>query len=191
MKTKLLLGASLSVICLIGLAIGGQSGPRAMKTAGKQSGDSQLPPPPPPGFHPPNPLMVALDADKDGTLSAAEISGAPAALAKLDTNGDGKLTPDELRPPRPEPPKDGQGPKPGDQIMRLDTDKDGYVTFEEFTTPMKEVFSRIDTNKDNKIDKDEAAAAPPPPPGRGPCPPPPPPPPPPDSGDQTGAANNQ
>ena len=46
------------------------------------------------------PVMAALDADKDGTISAAEISGASAALAKLDANGDGELTFDEIRPQR-------------------------------------------------------------------------------------------
>lgn len=44
------------------------------------------------------PLMKALDADGDGTISAAEISNAAQALATLDTNKDGKLTADELRP---------------------------------------------------------------------------------------------
>ena len=47
---------------------------------------------------PPNPLMEALDTNHDGVLSAEEIANAPASLKKLDKNGDGKLTPDELRP---------------------------------------------------------------------------------------------
>ena len=72
------------------------------------------------------PLMQALDANGDGIIDEQEIANAPAALKKLDKNGDGKLTPDELRPPRPEgfrgrpggpggPPPDGEGrphPKP-------------------------------------------------------------------------------
>lgn len=49
---------------------------------------------------PPNPLMEALDTNRDGVLSAEEIANAPASLKKLDKNGDGKLTPDELRPTR-------------------------------------------------------------------------------------------
>ncbi len=175
MKTKRLLGAGLCVLCLIGLAVAQQSRAKAVKNTEGDSSELQPPPPPPPGMPPPNPLMVALDTDKDGALSASEISGAATALAKLDTNADGQVSADELRPPRPEPPKDGEAPKPGDHIMRLDTDKDGYVTFEEFTAPMKEAFSSIDISKDSKIDKDEAAAAPPPPPchggPRGPRPP--------------------
>ncbi len=59
------------------------------------------------GHHPwPSPLMQALDANHDGVIDAEEISNAPAALKTLDKNGDGQLTPDELRPPRP-PLKDG------------------------------------------------------------------------------------
>ena len=49
---------------------------------------------------PPNPLMEALDTNRDGMLSAEEIANAPASLKKLDKNGDGKLTSDELRPTR-------------------------------------------------------------------------------------------
>jgi len=68
-------------------------------------------PPRPPG--PPHgpfggPIMMALDADKDGALSAEEIAKAPEALKTLDKNGDGKLTVDELGPPRP--PRGPRGP---------------------------------------------------------------------------------
>ena len=44
--------------------------------------------------------MAALDANHDGVIDADEIANASAALRKLDKNGDGKLTMDELRPPR-------------------------------------------------------------------------------------------
>ncbi len=44
------------------------------------------------------PVLAALDADKNGEISAEEIDNAAAALKKLDKNGDGKLTEDELRP---------------------------------------------------------------------------------------------
>jgi hypothetical protein len=50
---------------------------------------------------PPDPLMLALDVNHDGVIDANEIANAPAALKTLDKNGDGKLTRDELRPPRP------------------------------------------------------------------------------------------
>lgn len=41
-----------------------------------------------------HPLSMALDAN--GEISAEEMDNAAAALKKLDQNGDGKLTPDEL-----------------------------------------------------------------------------------------------
>lgn len=44
-----------------------------------------------------NPIIAALDANHDGEIDATEISNAPAALRKLDKNGDGKLTRQELR----------------------------------------------------------------------------------------------
>ncbi len=47
---------------------------------------------------PVDPVMLALDADGDHALSATEIANAPRSLAALDTNKDGKLTRDELRP---------------------------------------------------------------------------------------------
>jgi len=48
------------------------------------------------------PLLAALDANRDGVIDEREIANASAALRKLDKNGDGKLTMDELMPPRPE-----------------------------------------------------------------------------------------
>lgn len=48
------------------------------------------------------PVLRALDADGNGTLSAAEIDNAAAALRTLDQNGDGELSASELRPERPE-----------------------------------------------------------------------------------------
>jgi hypothetical protein len=66
----------------------------------------------PDGGQPPKlPLLTALDVDGDGEISATEISNAPAALAKLDKNGDGKLTRDEYMGQRPGGPG-GQG-RPG------------------------------------------------------------------------------
>ncbi|MBC8097453.1 MAG: hypothetical protein H7Y43_16735 [Akkermansiaceae bacterium] len=57
----------------------------------------------PGGQRPPMPpIMAALDANHDGVIDATEIDNAPAALRKLDKNGDGQLTREELRPVRPE-----------------------------------------------------------------------------------------
>lgn len=55
------------------------------------------------------PILRALDLDQDGTLSAAEIANASAALLKLDQNGDGQLIVKEFapRPPRGQTPPKG------------------------------------------------------------------------------------
>lgn len=53
------------------------------------------------------PLMTALDPNSDGEIDATEIANATAALKKLDKNGDGKLTREELRP------EGGRGRGPG------------------------------------------------------------------------------
>lgn len=47
---------------------------------------------------PADPVMLALDANSDRALDAAEINNATNSLKALDANSDGKLTPDELRP---------------------------------------------------------------------------------------------
>ncbi len=46
------------------------------------------------------PLIEALDADGDGTISADELKNATAALSALDKNQDGALSPEEYRPRR-------------------------------------------------------------------------------------------
>jgi hypothetical protein len=50
------------------------------------------------GFRPPNPVMEAIDKNKDGTLSADELKNATKALAALDKNKDGKIDREEMRP---------------------------------------------------------------------------------------------
>ena len=58
----------------------------------------------------PNPLVAALDKNGDHEISAEEIANAATALLSLDKDGDGKLTSDETRPPRPEG-RPGGGPE--------------------------------------------------------------------------------
>ncbi len=82
----------------------------------------RIPKDPPPSKPPVPPVIAALDADHDGTISATELEGAPASLKTLDKNGDGELSPEELRPHGPPPRADGQGggdrpqgPPPGEE----------------------------------------------------------------------------
>lgn len=61
---------------------------------------------------PPSPVVEALDADGNHEISAEEIANAAEALKKLDTDGDGKLTPQEFQP---RPPRDRLGRPGGDR----------------------------------------------------------------------------
>ena len=63
----------------------------------------------PGGRRPVPPIVDALDLNHDGVIDADEISKASESLKKLDKNGDGKLTPDEIMPGR------GAGRGPGGQ----------------------------------------------------------------------------
>jgi len=47
------------------------------------------------------PVMVALDLDGNGVVEGVEITSANATLLKLDRNGDGRLSADELAPRQP------------------------------------------------------------------------------------------
>jgi Ca2+-binding EF-hand superfamily protein len=118
------------------------------------------------------PAMAMLDTDQDGIISAAEWRNAPAALAKLDQNSDGKVTPDELRPPGPPPGEGGPGGPGGEdmvgRMMSFDKDNDCKLSAAELPERMQGMMARADKNSDGFLTKDElTAAAPPPPQGDG------------------------
>jgi hypothetical protein len=59
-----------------------------------------------------SPLMIALDTNRDGELSAEEITQAIVALKTLDKNGDGVIDREELRPQPPFGADRERGPRP-------------------------------------------------------------------------------
>jgi hypothetical protein len=73
---------------------------RPAPPADRPTPPADRPAPPADSDHPRplDPIMLALDANADGALSAAEIANATTSLKALDLNGDGKLTADEYRP---------------------------------------------------------------------------------------------
>lgn len=113
------------------------------------------------------PLIVALDANKDGTISADEIANASAAIKSLDKNGDGAVQMEELRPKPPEGEgKDGErkGPPPGGQ--RPDGERKGPRPGgqgpdggKDFHPPIPPVIGALDANGDKTISADEIANA--------------------------------
>lgn len=129
------------------------------------------------------PLFVALDANQDGVLDATELANAVAALKKLDRNRDGRLTPEEYRPPRPdgaEPPpgaraepaarKDGPGPggNPGPAgagkdakrpprppiDLVLDENGDEIINAGEIARA-PQLLKKLDANRDGKLSQEE------------------------------------
>jgi hypothetical protein len=125
---------------------------------------------------PPDPLLIALDSNHDGVLSADEIAGAAKALLTLDKNGDGQLDQSELRPPRPAdaPQGDRPPPPPSPLLQALDANHDGVISADEIANASKALLA-LDTNGDGTLDHDELCPPPPEgPPGLdGPPPPPP------------------
>jgi Ca2+-binding EF-hand superfamily protein len=113
----------------------------------------------------PSPVIAALDTDKNGTISAEELEKAVESLKTLDKNNDGKLTPEELRPPG------GPGGGPGgpglnfdaeamlDRAFQADADGDGKLSKEEAPSRMRENFDRIDADGDGGVTKEEMKAA--------------------------------
>lgn len=111
--------------------------------------------------------MMAMDADKDGKLSKAEIpERLQPTLERGDKNQDGFLDREEIqaiaRERSGQPGPGGQGPRPGDfinQMMeRTDANKDGKLTGEEVPPFLREQMATMDTNKDESLDKAELEA---------------------------------
>lgn len=104
------------------------------------------------------PAVVALDADGDGVISTAEINNAPAMLGKLDKNGDGKLTEDEVRPAGgPGGGRGGRNPEEAAShlIEEFDKNSDGKLAKDEVPAGLQARFESLDTDKDGFLNKEE------------------------------------
>jgi hypothetical protein len=124
-----------------------------------------------------SPLLKALDANDDGQLSTSEIENSAKSLLKLDKNGDGVVSAEELAPEpgqlsalggqngpgRPglraaggDPAAAGRNPEMLQRMLQnLDKDKDGKISADELPPQMKERVGRLDLNGDGAIDKSE------------------------------------
>lgn len=125
------------------------------------------------------PFMGAVDADKDGSITAEEFDAFQAKLfSEADTDGDGALSKGEMsahfaaqsemhgskRTPKAPRPEDtsGRGRRdamrdlsPEEIIGNLDKDDDSMISREEAPEPMQRRFDRLDANKDGSIDAGE------------------------------------
>lgn len=109
----------------------------------------------------------AIDADKDGSLTASEIEKSQAAttdlrnaakaqllFTQLDGDKNGQLSPAEFaRIPLP-----GTKPDAKPMLSRLDTNKDGKVTVVEYRGGTLVNFDRLDADKDGIVSAGEMKA---------------------------------
>jgi Ca2+-binding EF-hand superfamily protein len=104
-------------------------------------------------------VVKKFDADGDGKLQYEE---APSMLKDkydiLDTNGDGAIDAEEAAHPG-----EGNSDTPADEkiplrevIIRFDTNKDGKLQYDEAPARMQKSFKFIDRNKDGVFDNAEA-----------------------------------
>jgi Ca2+-binding EF-hand superfamily protein len=93
----------------------------------------------------------AADTDGNNLVSEAEfVRDAAAAFAGLDTNHDGKLTPDELR--ADDPVTFATLPA---TFAKIDANGDGVLTFDEVMTFKMKAFRAADKNQDGALSFDE------------------------------------
>ena len=101
----------------------------------------------------PNPLFEALDIDGDNMISARELRRAVANLKKLDEDGDGNISLEEVTPAR-------RGPE--DMVARImenDTNKDGKLTPDELPEQFARMLTGADLNADGAFDRQEIEQA--------------------------------
>jgi Ca2+-binding EF-hand superfamily protein len=118
--------------------------------------------PPQPAYFKIMPVLLALDTDQDGVISAAEIANAPELLRKLDKNHDGILTAEECNMPLTR----GSSKRvlaKDDQIAfmkfhpvlaALDSDHDGEISAREIKNAAA-ALRTLDRNHDGKLDLKE------------------------------------
>lgn len=106
--------------------------------------------------------FAALDADKDGKVTKAEVDAFHAAKVKAaDTNADAKLSAEELAAMQLAAMQQRAADRAGKMIAKLDTDADGMLSEAEMAARPNagRMFTMMDTDGDGAITQAEADAA--------------------------------
>jgi len=93
--------------------------------------------------------MKTMDINNDGQISRDEWKGNPKAFDRIDKNGDGSLTREELGSAA----RDHAG-----RLNQMDTNNDGKISRDEWKGNPKR-FDRLDANGDGVITKEEIRGA--------------------------------
>ena len=97
--------------------------------------------------------MGAMGQNRPFTLEQMQ-QGSDMRFTALDTNKDGALSTAEMTPP----PTPGSMMSAGRGMERADANRDGTVTLEEYHTMMAGMFARMDANQDGTVTPDEIQA---------------------------------
>jgi len=103
-----------------------------------------------------SPIFEVLDANRDGVIDPAEVANAGAALHKLDKDGDGQLSYDEVR-------RKGERELPGDPpplVAALDVNHDDVIDANEMANAAT-ALKVVDKNSDGQLSLPEVLPPPP------------------------------
>ncbi len=107
------------------------------------------------------PMFDAIDADKNGALTEAEVDTYRAAqMTRADANADGKLDAAELVAMQEQARAEMMTERATRMITRFDTDADGLLSAAELAAGprMQTIFERMDANSDGSVTAAEAEA---------------------------------
>jgi hypothetical protein len=97
-------------------------------------------------------MLSDMDADKDGTLTRAEIQAREAAVAaEIDADKNGVISPEEMIAHH----EKMRAQLMAERLKAMDSNSDGNVSVEEYQAAQSWRLARLDRNGDGQIEPDE------------------------------------